>query len=118
MATKQEYRSRLTAIEDLRAAFYSIHTDKPNMDAWLESVIDSGDDVLIEKEISDIEKSWNLISSEKSKNKYKEDRLLEYNKRGLTFDRFIEAMIENDNQAMAKFRQEREQVKQMYPKGV
>ena len=51
-----------------------------------------------------------------AKIKYKEDRRKEYEKRGLSFDKYVEMIIEEDNQGMADFKAEREIVKQLFPK--
>jgi len=48
--------------------------------------------------------------------KYRSDRKKEYEKRGLNFDKFIEALIEDDVAEIAKFRSERQIVKDLFPK--
>lgn len=47
---------------------------------------------------------------------YRKKRKKEYDKRGLNFNKFIEALIEDDVSAIAKFRSDRQVVKGMFPK--
>ena len=117
MATREQYQARFDALDDARHAFHTLHTGIANMDKWFVDLLDTEDDSQIEPALAALEAKDSELASAKAAIAYKEKRKEEYLKRGLTFDKFVEAIIEDDNQAMADFRQQRQQVKQMFPKG-
>lgn len=49
-------------------------------------------------------------------NNYGEKRLEEYFENGLTLEKFLELLIENDNAGMAKFRSDRDAIRGKHPK--
>ena len=48
---------------------------------------------------------------------YKERRKKDYRDEGLTFEKYVELLIENDNAGMAQFRAQRDVIKARHPKG-
>ena len=57
-----------------------------------------------------------LVEEEKTASQYKSDRALEYNKQGLSFDSFVEMLIEGDTAGMNTFKQKRDAIKANHPK--
>ena len=69
-----------------------------------------------ERPMPSMDELKSALDNFKKETEYKSKRLNEYEKRGLNFDKFIEALIENDADAMADFRSKRNEVKGMFPK--
>jgi len=60
----------------------------------------------------ELEAAWKEVQKEL----YKEKRQEEYLKEGLSFNHFVELLIENDSNAIAEFRAKRDEIKEKIPK--
>ena len=98
-------------------AFYKLKPEIPNADKYINDLIN---DPEREEEamqfMSELETSDKIFEDEITANEYKLKRKKEYDRTGLSFNSYIEMIIENDNSGMAHFRNERQKIKDKYPK--
>ncbi|MCK5608297.1 hypothetical protein KAR91_40825 [Candidatus Pacearchaeota archaeon] len=104
-------KKRIDAIKDLPHILITLGISS-NAALWEKEFLANPDEEILKK----IELKDQIIQSKKEQNKYKGKRKAEYLKRGLTFDKFVEALIEDDMEVLTTFRNERQIVKKMYPK--
>lgn len=106
-------KNRIKKIKDLRRALAEL-TLSYNPALWEQDFLkDPSEEIMAQVEAKDAE-----FEEIKRLNAHVEPRKNEYAKRGLHFDVFIEAMIEDDVDKIAWYRNERQKVKDEIPKQI
>lgn len=102
-------RYKTTSYHKPRGKDYIFLLSEYELDFPIVSTDEEGDLILIEDPVK---------MQDRADTKYQRDRKSEYESQGLTFDSFVEMLIENDAAGMAAYRNQREAIKLQYPKPV
>jgi len=109
---ESDYKKAMDS-QNLEELIDGVHTYK-----LVESVVVEKSTAEFEAELLIFQEAEAVKEAETAANKYKKDRKAEYETRNLTFDRFVEMLIEDDTEGIAAFRSERLVVKDLIKKPI
>lgn len=106
----KEYKAEIT--NDLNGKKYSSSFEsEKEREEYIQRVINK-------KALADSPDDFSVLKSEKEIEEYRLKRERDYIKNGLTFDVFVEMLIENDTAGIEEFRTKRNAIKEKHPKGI
>ena len=109
---KDELKERIDTLSDLRMCMVNAGLDQPNPALLVKDILDSFD----EDRIAALEAADASIVAAKASVEYKDLRKAAYEAAGLTFEKFIEYMTEDNEEAIADYKATKLSIQQQYPK--
>lgn len=107
-------KNRLNNLIDLRLCMEHLGDKDANSEIYKLNIIKNNDVAKLEM----LEAASEIIKEDLLNNEHKAKRKSDYIKDGLTIERFVELLIEDDQEAMADFKARRLPIKAKHPKRI